>query len=282
MVICIMGLTVGVSAQGAAPSIAPAPAVSGGAEGSATLDPPVPKALTDLFWGLEMTGSTLSNGVLNAPTTLTSAGTLSTAHSVNCSAVEFDNSGTFTTLYILTQSSEFGSYNTTTVTYTAIGNPVPFAGETFTAIATDPTTGTVYAASTSITASSLYTIDLITAVATRIGAITSMPAIIGIGIDNSGAIFGYGIETDALFSIHKTTGTATQIGTGLGFDANYAQGMDFDEDTNTCYLFATNQTSSQSELRTCNTATGTSTLMGVIGSVSPGTAIFRFIRIQPC
>jgi hypothetical protein len=47
-------------------------------------------------------------------------------------------------------------------------------------------------------------------------------------------MFGHDIGTDSLYSIDKTTGAATLIGT-TGFLANFAQGMDFDYSTNTLY-----------------------------------------------
>ncbi len=51
-------------------------------------------------------------------------------------------------------------------------------------------------------------------------------------------MFGHNISDDALYSIDPVTGAGTFIGTH-GFDANYAQGMDFDNSDGTLYGFMT-------------------------------------------
>ena len=92
---------------------------------------------------------------------------------------------------------------------------------------------------------------------------------IAIAINNSGQMYGQEITTDVMLSIDKSTGAGTVLG-ALGFDANYGQGMDFDPITETLYLSAFNNTTFQAELRTGNTTTGNTTLIGVLGSTTPG------------
>lgn len=74
---------------------------------------------------------------------------------------------------------------------------------------------------------------------------------------------GY-LVSDNLLLIDKATGAGTVVGP-LGFDANFGQGMDCDERTGTCFLFAFNGGTFQPELRICDTNTGATTLVGRIG-----------------
>jgi hypothetical protein len=61
--------------------------------------------------------------------------------------------------------------------------------------------------------------------------------------------------------INPVTGAGTVIGS-IGFDADYAQGMDFEQVSGVLYLAAYNTTTSQGELRVADTATGNSVLVG--------------------
>jgi hypothetical protein len=145
----------------------------------------------------------------------------------------------------------------------------------------DPATGNVYATSCNITTSSLFTIDVTTATATRIGAITNSPCSIGIGANDSGNLYTYDLVNDSLLSINKSTGAGTIIGS-IGFDANYGQGMDFDSVTGTMYMAAFNNGTFLAELRAVDLATGNTTLLGVLGT--PGTQL-GYVAFQsggPC
>ncbi len=51
-----------------------------------------------------------------------------------------------------------------------------------------------------------------------------------------GQMYGHDITTDSIYQIDPTTGAATLIGL-TGYAANYAQGMDFDNDDGTLYIF---------------------------------------------
>src|SRR5690606_35981099 len=66
-------------------------------------------------------------------------------------------------------------------------------------------------------------------------------------------------------TLNKSTGAATLIGP-LGFDANFGQAMDFDNDDGTLYLYAFSNTSFLAELRTANLSTGATTLVGTMGA----------------
>lgn len=75
----------------------------------------------------------------------------------------------------------------------------------------------------------LYRGDILTGVFTFVGVIDST-AIIDIAMNAQGELYGHSIGTDSLYSIDTTTGQGTLIGP-TGFDANFAQGMDFDPAT---------------------------------------------------
>src|SRR5690606_10640620 len=80
----------------------------------------------------------------------------------------------------------------------------------------------------------------------------------------TGVLYSYDIVSDQSHTISKATGQSTALGP-LGFDANFGQGMDFDNEDGTCYLCAFNNLTFTSELRTMNLQTGSTTLVGQIG-----------------
>jgi hypothetical protein len=82
-------------------------------------------------------------------------------------------------------------------------------------------------------------------------------------------MYGHDIVSDILLSIDKSTGAGTVIGS-LGFDANFGQGMGWDPATDQLYVAAFNNGTFQAELRIADRTTGNTTLVGVLGSSSPG------------
>jgi hypothetical protein len=117
----------------------------------------------------------------------------------------------------------------------------------------------MFITSTAITSSQLYKLNLTTGVATTVGGlITNAPGIITIGVSNTGQIYAIDIVNDKLWKLNKTTGVATEVG-ALGVNANYGQDSDFDPNDDV-YYWASYTTSPQ--LRTVNTTTGASTLVG--------------------
>jgi hypothetical protein len=57
---------------------------------------------------------------------------------------------------------------------------------------------------------------------------------IDIACDSQGNLYGFSVKDDSLYSIDRTTGAGTLIG-AAGFNASYAQGMDFDWSDDTLY-----------------------------------------------
>jgi hypothetical protein len=101
-------------------------------------------------------------------------------------------------------------------------------------------------------------------VATIIGGLLGIPqgvAIVGIAVDPIGRMFGVDILGDRLFAIDKATTEVTPIGS-LGFNANGALGLDFDDVTGTLYLTSIDDNSGISNLYTIDTATGQASVVG--------------------
>ncbi len=153
------------------------------------------------------------------------------------------------------------SVDTASGVATDVGPATPLPGHTWTGLASDPTTGTLFASSCDLTTSHLYAIDPAAGAATPIGEIANADGVIGIAVSPTGELYALDIASDALLHVDKTTGMSTVIGP-VGFDANYAQGMDFDDATHTLYLAAYNNATRQAELRIADTATGATAVVG--------------------
>jgi hypothetical protein len=155
---------------------------------------------------------------------------------------------------------ELHTLNTVTGADTFIGASNPISGQVWTG-ATGTADGTLYASSTDDSSSYLYTINIGTGTTTVVGQITNAPSIIDIAINADGEMYGVDISGDNLVQIDPVSGAGTVIGS-IGFDADYAQSMDFEQMSGALYLAAYNTDSSRGELRIANTATGNSTLVG--------------------
>lgn len=102
-----------------------------------------------------------------------------------------------------------------------------FGTEGWTELAYDYSTSTWYGATGSATGSSLYTFNVTTGVATRIGAINT-GLVITIGIHpTTNIMYGIDIVTDNLITINKTTAVGTDVGP-IGFNSNFGAGSAFD------------------------------------------------------
>jgi len=143
-----------------------------------------------------------------------------------------------------------------------------FSGAPFdiSGMATDRTSGDVYVCGTNVSASYIGTLDVTTGVISQIGGnITNAPGLIDIAINGDGDLFGWCIVNDATYTIDKTTGVATLLGS-LGFNANYGQGGNYNPADGEIYLSAYNSATGP-ELRVMDQLTGaTSYLAGLPGS----------------
>jgi hypothetical protein len=171
--------------------------------------------------------------------------------------------------YLGNNTGALFEFNLTTGISTMIGTGVAPGGETYSGFAWDPTTGTMFASSTNITTSTLSTLNLTNGALSTVGAMGTACAIALAADPITGILYTYDICADTLLSVNKNTGAATTIGS-IGFDANFGQGLDFDDSTGTLYMAAFNNGNFAAELRTVNIATGGTNLECVLGSTTPG------------
>ena len=171
--------------------------------------------------------------------------------------------GDFTTLYAVEYNTN-GLYaiNTATAAQTLIGPTTPPAGETFSGLSGAPD-GTMYGLVTSCSASSLVTVDGTNGATTLLGALPG----VGCGIDlaynpDDDMIYIVDLLTSNLMKVDPATLEVTTVG-ALGVSPNYAQGMDFDEESGVLYWAAY---VSAGELRVIDTTTGASALVGTFPS----------------
>lgn len=171
-------------------------------------------------------------------------------------------------LYVIDlTANELHYLDTTTGADTIVGACSPVSGQSWTG-ATGTTGGILYASSSNGDISYLYQVDTASGASTTVGEIANAPCIIDIAINSAGEMYGVdvcgkiGDETDdQLVQINPTTAAGTVIGS-LGFDADFAQGMDFEDRSGILYLAAYNVTANRGELRIADTATGSSVLVG--------------------
>ncbi|MCX6271339.1 MAG: GEVED domain-containing protein [Bacteroidetes bacterium] len=160
------------------------------------------------------------------------------------------------TVYNSTGGSTFISINTTTGARTVIGN---MAGIIFTDIAYDWTSEVMYGTGIVSSQTKLYTINIATGTPTLVGTIGTFTGIC-LACDENGVLYTVNVGGNTLYSINKLTGAGTLIGP-IGFNAAYAQTMEFDNSDNTLY-FAAYDTTAGGQFRTVDRTTGATTLLG--------------------
>ncbi len=77
-------------------------------------------------------------------------------------------------------------------------------------------------------------------------------------------MYGVEIVTDTLVAIDKETGEASTIGS-IGFDANFSEGLDFDDTTGTLYFSGYDNSIGLSTMYMIDTETGLATPIDTIG-----------------
>jgi hypothetical protein len=159
-------------------------------------------------------------------------------------------------------AQQLWTVNTTTGAASLIGPCVPSPSyQMWTGMSWDETTDTMYAFATTCSGSSnLYTLNLATGVPTKVANVANAPCVIDIAVDSSGQMYGHDIGVDKLLRIDKYTGATTFIGP-TGFNAEWAQGMDFDDSSGTLYLAAYSDAAG-AELRIADVNTGATTVVG--------------------
>jgi len=175
--------------------------------------------------------------------------------------------GDFSKLYVIDYSSnQLHALNTSTGATTVIGPAAPPSGESWTGLS-GGSDGIMYASSSTCSKSTLSRIDLKTGAVTAIGPITNGPCIIDIAVTpDATAIYGVDLVNDELVRIDPKTGAGTAVGS-VGINANYAQGMDFDDASGVLY-WAAYDSSAGGQMRKLDIKTGNSALVGAF----PGSA----------
>ena len=167
--------------------------------------------------------------------------------------------GDFTTLYAISyDNNNLYTVDVATGSATLVGTSTPPGGQSWTGLSGTPD-GTLYGLTTDITVSTLVTVDPGTGAVTVLG---TLPGLAG-GIDlayntDDDMIYIVDLVTDSLFRVDPTTLATTLVGS-LGAAPNYAQGMDYEEESGVLYWAAYTTTG---ELRIIDTTTGASTLVG--------------------
>jgi len=145
--------------------------------------------------------------------------------------IDFDP--TATVLYALNDTvDQLGTIDLATGAFTGLVSCPPGGGAAnWTGLAIDPVSGVFYGS----TATQLFTIDPVTGASTLVGAygVTTM---IAIAVNGEGLMYGHDITSDSIYQVDPATGLATLVGP-TGYAANYAQGMDFDNQDGTLYIW---------------------------------------------
>nr|HQU72955.1 hypothetical protein [Calditrichia bacterium] len=176
---------------------------------------------------------------------------------------DFDDSGLFAA--VDNDLDRLVVIDTASGLITAVGTAGIVTGDTWTGLTYDATDGTWYASSTNGVTSNFYTVNPATGAATLVGNNAALALVIDISASPTGEIWAHDIGLDAIYVMDKSTWAETLVGS-TGFDANFAQGMDFDATSGELYLAAYNNTVSQGELRLVDQATGAAALVGTLGA----------------
>jgi hypothetical protein len=197
---------------------------------------------------------------LEGPTAfnLSTPGTLNAI--VDQSTLQFVSGGTWAngqwygTVYNTAIPYEFITIDPITGARTVIGD----MGIGMTGLSFNPASGIMYAVGyDGVSNSQLYTINMTTGAPTLVGD-CGAGLLINLAIDLTGNAYSVEIGADVLGSINLATGAFTAIGS-IGFNANYAQDMEFDRNKNILLMAAYGTTG---ELRYVDVATGNTLLIG--------------------
>ncbi len=168
--------------------------------------------------------------------------------------------GDFSTIYAANYDNN-GLYavDATDGTATLIGTMTP-PGGTINGLSGTPD-GTMYGIAGDCTSSYLVTVDVTSGAVTTIGSLPGVACGIDLAYDTEDdMIYVVDIITDSLYRVDPNTAAATLVG-ALGVNANYAQGMDFEEESGILY-WAFYGGGYNGELRIIDTTTGASTSVG--------------------
>jgi hypothetical protein len=172
-------------------------------------------------------------------------------------------------MYVIDYRNEdFAKVNLRTSEVSYIGHPNKASdADKWTGLTIDEN-GNAYAVSTDLTRTVLYQLNLQTGQVDIIGMTTDASVAIDIAAVGD-KLYVVDIRNDALYELSAVDAQATYIGS-IGYDANYAQGMDYDPRTKTLYLTTIEQVRDgdtvtiQGQLRKADLETGNTTLIDLL------------------
>ncbi|MBT3207502.1 MAG: PKD domain-containing protein [Bacteroidetes bacterium] len=150
--------------------------------------------------------------------------------------------------------------------FTEIVDTIGYTVANISGISYDYSTNTLFALSFD---GLLYSIDIQTAQSSFIGT-GNAGGFINLACDLNGDLYSLDLN-DTLYNIDPQTGISTTIG-HVGFDANYAQDMEFDHNSGELYMAAYNNSNLGAQLRLVDKTTGNTTLVGNFQNSSSHTA----------
>ncbi|QAA80395.1 T9SS type A sorting domain-containing protein [Aequorivita sp. H23M31] len=226
-------------------------------------DEPVFPVDNSNVFGINNASATLVTFAPSDPSILTPLGASPAPNFENAGAIDPSDPST---AYVLDNGGDFYSVNLSSGAYTSLGSITPPNSENWSGAEFSPN-GTLYAISTSVSSSTLSTIDIAGVSSTVIGN-TEIEGAISLMIDDAGQGYTHDIASDNFFKVDLSNGSSTLVGP-LGFDANFGQGGTYIQaDPGFVYISAFDAGSFQSQWRKVDVTTGASTIIGLFNGGS--------------
>lgn len=202
-----------------------------------SLNAPTDTAFINQLLAAGAFGTTIQTGInthlLSSTTPITFVG------ATQASVFAMDWNADATTLFGITAAtatpaSTIGTINPTTGAFTA-GPAITGlnASDSVSGLTIHPVTGAAFISASFSGTSRLYSLNLTTGAATLLGTMTGTGAtttVIDISMSCAGQLIAHDIVSDAFYNVNPTNGAMTLIG-NHGLAANFAQGMDFDNNS---------------------------------------------------
>lgn len=204
---------------------------AGPSESTLTFGDAIAKAGTDTAYALNLWFAT--GDFVSHPVASMASPTLIATNNIFITGLDF--SPDLSTLFAINRdTNQFGTLDLGTAAFTSIGALDPPTGEVWVSMVVDPVAGTIYGLSldSSNETGTLLTIDPGTAAQTTVGPIDA--DVLAASMNCDGEMYAVSLFTNNLYQIDPATGDATLVG-ALGVDLNFAQEIDFDNDTGILY-----------------------------------------------
>ncbi len=168
---------------------------------------------------------------------------------------------------ITAKTNRLIKFDTATGAQQLIGIAAAPAGFVWCGMSWDASTKTLYALASSAAASRLCVINPLTA-----AVVQTIPVAVGLtewlSVSNGGQLYIMS-DNNYVYKVDKQTGAAVAFPNHVGADVLFEQDADFDPLTDSLYMTVLMQSQTfVSDLRTLNTTTGVSTVIGSLGSLS--------------